>query len=502
MIELRAPRDHEGILAHPPLADAAKLLEANLAHLPNVGLVGRSLSDLRQSTRREVFDLARQYHREAGETSVTEFSDRWIVAGHQPEIFHPGVWVKNFALGGMAKRLRATALNLIVDNDTGKSVLLKAPQGSRMASLPFDHFQGETPFEERPVLDEDIFASLPQRAASVMKEWPFQPILQNFWQAMQRANTPLLGERIVRARRQFERAWGCTNLEIPLSRVCGTEGFAVFALHLLQDMPRLHRIYNEVLHEYRKVNGLKSPQHPVPDLSVQGDWLETPLWAWRTGDARRGRLFARPTAQGIELRRGGEPWPTLKADDVEGFRSLAQQGYKIRTRALTTTLFSRLLLGDLFVHGIGGGKYDELTDGLFSRWLGIEPPRYMVLSATLLLPFPKPTVTANDVSRLAWYERDLWWNPQRHGAGPSQEKLAWIERTPVTKAERKERFLAIRAETEKLREILQSEKDALHHQRLDAAEALQESLVRGRRDFAFCWYPEELLEMFMMRFSD
>ncbi len=31
-------------------------------------------------------------------------------------------------------------------------------------------------------------------------------------------------------------------------------------------------------------------------------------------------------------------------------------------RALTTTLFLRTFIADLFIHGIGGGQYDRLTD--------------------------------------------------------------------------------------------------------------------------------------------
>ena len=41
---------------------------------------------------------------------------------------------------------------------------------------------------------------------------------------------------------------------------------------------------------------------------------------------------------------------------------LPSRGIRLRTRALTTTLFARYVLGDLFVHGIGGAKYDELGD--------------------------------------------------------------------------------------------------------------------------------------------
>ena len=60
----------------------------------------------------------------------------------------------------------------------------------------------------------------------------------------------------------------------------------------------------------------------------------------------------------------------------------------LRPRALTLTLFARLCLGDFFIHGIGGGKYDEVTDAIIRDYFGIEPPAYQVLSATLHLPLP------------------------------------------------------------------------------------------------------------------
>ena len=48
----------------------------------------------------------------------------------------------------------------------------------------------------------------------------------------------------------------------------------------------------------------------------------------------------------------------------------------LRPRALTLTLFARLCLGDFFIHGIGGGKYDEVTDAIIRDYFGVEPPAY------------------------------------------------------------------------------------------------------------------------------
>ena len=53
-----------------------------------------------------------------------------FLAGHQPELFHPGVWLKNFALGALARQHGATAINLLIDSETVKHTGVRTPGGS------------------------------------------------------------------------------------------------------------------------------------------------------------------------------------------------------------------------------------------------------------------------------------------------------------------------------------------------------------------------------------
>src|SRR5439155_1108164 len=217
-------------------------------------------------------------------------------------------------------------------------------------------WQSDTPCEDRAVEDAELFASLPARVEPFVRDWPFRPLLFAWWPEVlnQRKRTPLLGERLAAGRRSLERAWGLRPLDVPLSRVCRTEAFAWFAVHLLRELPRFHADYNAAVRAYRRRHGLRSPLHPAPDLAQDGAWLETPFWAWRTGAQRRQRLWAKAADGTIELRAGPVTWPTLQGDaarQVLQWRQQAAAGYKIRTRALTTTLFAPLVLGDLFLHG-------------------------------------------------------------------------------------------------------------------------------------------------------
>src|SRR5439155_13921747 len=138
------------------------------------------------------------------------------------------------------------------------------------------------------------------------------------------------------------RRWGCHNLELPISLLCQTESFAWFTCHLLMEADRFHSIYNTSVQDYRRLYGIRSRHHPVPDLAVQDDWRELPFWAWRTGQRQRGRLLVRRTETRVELRAGTERWPDLPVGSaadrsplVEAFRRLEAGGFKIRPRALT-----------------------------------------------------------------------------------------------------------------------------------------------------------------------
>ncbi|MFN4260289.1 MAG: hypothetical protein ACK4RK_13410 [Gemmataceae bacterium] len=525
---LRAPRDHGAVVADPPLADAGALLTQNRQLFDHSAptIAGRPLPELRRMARRETVAAAEAYLREAGEPLPPAAAvDSLLLAGHQPELFHPGVWVKNFALHGLAQRFGRTPLNLIVDSDMVRSTAARVPvrrttpasNGTTvaLASVHFDWGNAEIPYEERAVHSEEIFREWGERTVTMMAEWGYTPLLKEFWPEVTRQarRTLLLGERFAAARRHWERRWGCHNLEVPMSRLCQTAAFAWFACHILCDLPRFHAVHNQCLREYRQFYGIKSRHHPVAELTIEGDWWEAPFWGWRTGQQRRGRLLARQRHDRIEVRQGDEPWPTLPASPdqaVPVWQALAATGHKARTRALTTTLFARLLLGDLFLHGIGGGKYDELTDAIMLRFYDIESPEYLVLSATLLLPLPVPEVTDEDWRRVRRTSRDFYWNPQRYftdlSAYPAEvaalleRKQQWINYQPKTATERRQRFEELRQVTAQLRPFLRARTETIREQLHQCLRLRKERAILQRRDYAFCLYPAEMLENFFRSF--
>lgn len=511
---LRAPAEHGQALVVPAFDQVGAMLQHNQGGRRSVNtfqlsMGGKSLNGVRELARQEIFAASAVYHREAGESVPDAAGESWFVAGHQPELFHPGVWFKNFVLQKLARQHGGLALNLVIDTDSAKPAVLHAPAEDRLARVPFDLSSTETPYEERKVEDEALFADLPERMKSIFARWNFEPMLNSYWrEAMQQGKrTSLLGERLAAARRAVERRWGCVQREAPMSRVCQTEAFAWFADAIMRRLPEFHAIYNQTVHAYRREHGIRSRSHPVPDLARDGDWLEAPFWAWRQGKARRGKLFVSADNSAMRLRVGGEDWPTLpttSADAVQAWRSLETQGYKVRSRALTTTMFVRVFLADVFVHGIGGGIYDELTDRIIERFFGFPAPGFLTVSATLLLPLPRFPQAAEQARELARLCRDLIFKPEiALEEGPASEPLIrakkdWIRRAAATHAERVERFEQIRAINAQLALHVQP---LIQETRMSMEACRQQSdwnAVAGRRDYAFCLYPEEMLKAFFL----
>jgi len=523
---LRAPSSDGALLADPPLDHAGSALAENGERLRrwDHDFHGRRAGRLRAMARAQVVALARRHHEAFGLDwpEIPAQPGRLIVTGHQPELFHPGVWVKNFAVAGLAEGQGAVGLNLIVDNDIPKGPSIKVPHrdGDNLRASPvaFDSWAGEVPYEDQAVGDESQFASFADRARSTLGGLVPDPLIESYWpRVLRRAGeTDRVGLRFALARREVEAEWGARNIEVPIGAVCESEAFLWFACHVLAQLPRFQATHNAALARYRATYGIRSKHHPVPALARQGEWLEAPFWIWRAAAPRRRPLMARMLPKAMELRIGGEDAPFLEiplAPDrdaccaVEALQDLPGLGIRLRTRALTTTLFARYLLGDLFVHGIGGAKYDELGDELARGFFGIEPPTFLTLSLTQWLGLEADDATPDRLRMVERTLRDLDFNPDRHlpeprpdGArAPVEAKWVAIGGEVATRRQRLDRLRAIRRANEALLPWTSGARSALLGERDAIRAGLKRNAVVRSREYAFPLHGEGRLRAAMTR---
>ncbi len=518
---LRAPRADASVLQEPPISEAGERLAANQNLLASWDhdFQGRGAMRLRAMARHQALAASRTYL-ESFDLDLPEPVDPsapWFVTGHQPELFHPGVWIKNFAVGHLARQHTGVALNLIVDDDTPKWASIRVPGRENgeivVSAVDFDDWATETPYEDWAIGHPERFQSFPERVRAVLGRLVPDPILDEFWPHAERASTRTdrVGLRFAAARRGLESSWGLRNADVPLSALCQTEAFGWFASHLLAHLPRFRQVHNEALDDYRRLYGIRSKNHPVPGLDRQDDWLEAPFWAWRRENPRRRPLMARQNGRELELRIAGEndrlaSLPLAPDREaccaVESLADLAARGIRIRTRALTTTMFARLLLGDLFVHGIGGAKYDELGDEVVRRFFGIEPPEYLTLSMTLWLGLPSESADPEDLHFVDHEIRDLTFNPDRHLEEPpnaSTQALVAAKKKAIaapqeTRKQRVARYFEIRRINEALSQAVQAQQAPLKQRRSHLAHALQQQQLARGREFAFVLHGRDRLQ--------
>lgn len=518
----RAPQEHGQVFVEPPFPDVAAVVESNRrqADASNCDIHGVSLSQLTAEAREDLVAQAKQYtsaYRDVRDDAADDAP--LILAGHQPQLFHAGVWIKNFALSSLARQVDGRSINLLIDNDILRNPAIRVPVGCgsemHVSTIAFDRAGEPIPYEQREIVDERQFQAFGHRVTEAITPAINSPLIDDYWplvlEAAQRSRN--VGRCLAEARHRLEGQWGQNTWEVPLSTVCNSRPFAWFTAHLLANMPRLHEVYNTSLAEYREINRIRSRSHPVPDLAVEGQWLEAPFWLWTTDAPRRRRLFVRSCGEGLKLSDRGNtrihlPLTADRDPDqaVQRITDLANEGIYLRPRALTTTLYARLLLSDMFVHGIGGAKYDQLTDLILHRFFGVQPPEFMTLSATVLLLEDRTQSMLEEIRETRQLLREFRFHPERHLAQSPEidalvkEKLAWIAQD-LPRGQRGQRHTQIDRVNLALQAHLAERSRKLSGELTEANARLRQHQPLASREFSFCLFSEATLRPLLLELS-
>ena len=316
-----------------------------------------------------------------------------IATGHQTELYHPGVWVKNAVIASAAERIGAAAIHFAVDTDAPKHLVYRWPGGGRPITddpnLTKARWSGRLLPPSRPYL-----TTLTDEAAETCSKWGVKPASDSFFEALANhtGGHASLSEAITNAHNASDRSLGLKVQTVIASQVARTTGFLTFVHDICARADEYVRIYNAALADFRRTHGIESPGRPMPDLSLDDDFCEVPFWLDDLADGERKRA---------SVARVDGKWTLLAGDDAFAFDPaatdtwqaaeqlgswLSRSHLRLSPRALTLTSFLRLAVVDQFVHGIGGAIYDQVTDRLLQNWYGLEPPAFSVGTVTLYFP--------------------------------------------------------------------------------------------------------------------
>ena len=406
---LVVPHEHLGILVEP----TAEQIHAVLANQPDptftrILILDRPLSQWRAELRRRL-----------------ELTGPVVVTGHQAEFFHAGVFAKTIAAHVLANQNDGTALFLTVDSDPPKTRVLAVPEitarGLRRVDVAIPGGDPLCPDECQPKVPRKQWLDFFVRVASIYEHYDAS-LLRPFADAWLDCEDQQVNycAAMARGRAALEDALGLPGIrEIRISDLCRTPEFRAFAAHLLLNAARLAGDYNAAQTSYRQRHRVRSICRPVPPLATSTTRTELPLWVYRSDGPRR-RLYVSHHGDRLELfadeQRFAELSRTRLADPDAHSKpwDFERAGWRLRPRALTLTAFVRLFQADLFIHGIGGAKYGEVTDDCLARFLELGPPAHCCVTATLHLPLPRTGFQQDDLLVARYQSRDIRFNPQRY----------------------------------------------------------------------------------------
>lgn len=373
------------------------------------------------------------------------------MSGHQAGFWHAGIGAKWIAAHELGRRARGACAWLVVDQDDNKGGSLAYPRAdlSRGVVRFTEHADG-VPTGCLPAADTSRVA-VPGDAHAVA-----EPGVRRAIDLMRtHAGAPSLAAQLARAAAAVVEKVAPGMIIVTASDIARTSAMERLVAMMERDPLACARAYNGA--------ASRVPAAHVQALGITASRVELPLWRVRPGAARE-RVFA---AAGGTIDRAG-----------------------LMPRALLVTALARLFACDLFIHGLGGGVYDVVTDAWLAAWLGPEEVRGAapagVVSATRYLEFPDAAlVSPRQAERAAWVAHRARHDPALLGdekAGALKRNLAHR----IARAGGRERgalFLEMHALLKNVRERSAAEIAALD----DKAERVKAAAALSRGAFDRTW---------------
>jgi hypothetical protein len=397
---------------------------------------------------------------------INYYGQKVFSTGHQPELFHPGILWKDIFLSKISQKHNAIPIHFIVDTDVKEFIYFSVNEKSKGLQISrFEYidnakkvfYKSELPEEiqkkiENLLLKEKNILSkfLPNDRIEYVKE-----ILEEYLSGIKK-KIPIyqLNETI---RQKILSNYKIDIPSFPISELLDFPEYKTFYQKISLDKSNFIQSYNTQLQKYRLEHKIKNAAQPLPDL----DPNELPFW----------KLHSDGTREKIQK---------------------IQEGDTILPRAITLTMFLRMFTCDLFIHGRGGGRYEEISDGIIREYFQFEASPHIVASATMHLPIKSPFEgTIADEKELQKSLRDINHSPEKFL--PSDHELV-IRKKQIQvefanpNADKKKLHSEISDLNEKMKQLVQNEKEKIETEIQDLPEKIATRKVFEERHFPFFYY--------------
>ncbi|MBT3881309.1 MAG: hypothetical protein HON76_03865 [Candidatus Scalindua sp.] len=528
------PKQNKEIFIDPAHEDIPRLIDINKERFQsyNFDINNIPFSQFREQVRSDTLKKAGKYTEKicslctklniTGTENLSNINDPYtpekeiIQTGHSPTLAHPGVMIKHTLVNSIAKKVNAVGINMVVDNDASNDNCLNIPDinvpDSSVEKIEYIPGLRNLAFEEIRYADSTQLTAFKESVLKALHNPDMKKTFEGFMDVVLKlaGETLQFSDLFTFARHAFLTRFGISNLEIPVSSISETDSFLNFFLHITANAKSFVETYNTKLREYRILKKISSKANPLPDLMEKGDVVEMPFWMWREGGSRKSLFVSVANESRISILSENETVTHFdfgergnSSENLERLKEVISEGIKIRPKAIANTMYSRMFFSDLFIHGIGGAKYDLITDEIIREFFGVEPPEYATISATLHLPYKPFNVSKEDVIALKHIIKDMGYNPDRYASDEfmedaemrsmASEKKELITKTSHDSKEKYQTFDKIKQLNclmkEKISPLIKEKEKEIEN----LENRLKHNSIVTNRDYPFCIYPESRL---------
>ena len=430
------PKTNGAIFLWPPANQMPHDVQANrdLFAQSDIEILGRSLRQWRKIARRDMINGGRKYHEKLNLPIPNYPSEApLIVTGHQPGFFHGGILAKYLLLDSLTRSTGGAALNLVADSDLPRNITLRIPyrKNDRFAltEITLPSIDPHVPLEYQTLPKPAKFQQFLNELHHVAVPDSITDSINHLVRVLKTIYPPskTVTDFLVALNQHWAADLGIQRLDLPVSHLAQSSTFLIFVADMILRAGQVRYGYNTSLRQYRHIHKIRNASQPLPELQGSDGPAETqelPLWIFKPNRPRQP-LWVQAGQNAVILKTGRTAFAQFSLDRfadpdaiVLGLQeALNRSGMQIRPRALTLTAFARLFLADYFVHGIGGARYDHVTDEFIRQCYQLDPPSFATATATVYLPIaqgPDQSEVTDNVRHAQTQWRDLHYNPQRY----------------------------------------------------------------------------------------
>jgi hypothetical protein len=385
---LSVPEEAGFIFTRPGFKNWPSLLKKNRGSLSGV--------DNRNTSRSELVNITTEYTSRIGlPVPHLKSAADIIVTGHQPNWHHCGIFAKNIITDRFARQTGGTAVQLVLNHDIC-STSMSLPESDndgflQFKTIPLEQKQQNIPIEFRPVPSKERLRKFIDSVLKISKGSFCSDIwCQNLHYIIENTQScRSTADIITQLQARLNQAIGLEIIYLPISLLSQSNSFIEFVYSVICDTASFVRVYNKAIKNKRQTDNLKSNQ-TVRTLKTDylNSIIELPFWlVFQTG--KRGSLYVNINGRSISIGTADKIVVTIDSsrDKKQQLLELLRKNKcVIQPKAVTLTLFIRLYLADLFVHGIGAKDYEYITDYLVRDYYRISGLHFGIASATMTLP--------------------------------------------------------------------------------------------------------------------